>query len=201
MLAFGAPRWRQAGQFTTVIQKSPLFLSPAAGLDEPLDMLHACHARVRRTLGLLARLGEHLAAQGLTAQAEQAIADVLRYFDVAAPLHHEDEELHVFPLLRKTGHAALADALQAEHVQMAGIWQQVRADLQAWQAPDQEAATATALPLMRARWAHFIAFYSRHLQAEEAAAFPEAQRHLAPKARLLMGQDMARRRGARYPEP
>lgn len=60
-------------------------------------MLEACHERVQRTLGLLGRLREHVRKQGVDNDARQAARDVLRYFDIAAPLHHQDEELHVFP--------------------------------------------------------------------------------------------------------
>ena len=37
---------------------------------------------------------------------------MLRYFDLATPLHHEDEERHVFPVLADGNDATLAAALQ-----------------------------------------------------------------------------------------
>ena len=79
----------------------PGMRSPGAGFDQPFEMLDACHDRVRRSLDLLRRLRDYLRGHGhgCDDSARQAARDVLRYFDIAAPLHHEDEELHVFPPL------------------------------------------------------------------------------------------------------
>ena len=73
---------------------SPLILhaAPGAGFDQPFEMLLACHERVERMLGLLERLAQHLAEHGCTPDAAQAARDVMRYFDIAGPAHHEDEE-------------------------------------------------------------------------------------------------------------
>jgi Hemerythrin HHE cation binding domain len=62
-------------------------------------MLATCHERVRRMLTLQAKLQQQLLDQGCDEPARQAARDVMRYFDIAAPLHHQDEELHVFPPL------------------------------------------------------------------------------------------------------
>lgn len=71
--------------------------APGAGYEAPFEMLDACHERVERMLRLLHRLRAHLQASGWDAQAAEAAHDVLRYFNEAAPRHHEDEERHVFP--------------------------------------------------------------------------------------------------------
>jgi hemerythrin-like domain-containing protein len=75
----------------------PGYHPPGAGYEAPFEMLEACHERVERMLRLLQRLREHLNVTGRDAQAAEAARDVLRYFDQAAPRHHEDEERHVFP--------------------------------------------------------------------------------------------------------
>lgn len=71
--------------------------APGAGYEAPFEMLDACHERVERMLRLLHKLRAHLQASGWDAQAAEAARDVLRYFNEAAPRHHEDEERHVFP--------------------------------------------------------------------------------------------------------
>ena len=71
--------------------------APGAGYEAPFEMLDACHERVERMLRLLHKLRAHLQASGWDAQATEAARDVLRYFNEAAPRHHEDEERHVFP--------------------------------------------------------------------------------------------------------
>ena len=70
-------------------------------------MLATCHERVERLLALQARLQQHLLDKGCDEPARQASRDVMRYFDMAAPLHHENQELHVFPALLRGPDAAL----------------------------------------------------------------------------------------------
>lgn len=70
-------------------------------------MMGACHERVQRVLDLLGRLRDHVARHEVDHEARQAARDGMRYFDVAAPQHHRDEERHVFPLLEAHGDAAM----------------------------------------------------------------------------------------------
>ena len=84
--------------------------APGAGYEAPFEMLDACHERVERMLRLLHKLRAHLQASGWDAQAAEAARDVLRYFNEAAPRHHEDEERHVFPTV-----LAAPDALALPH--------------------------------------------------------------------------------------
>ncbi|MFZ3126701.1 MAG: hemerythrin domain-containing protein, partial [Rhodoferax sp.] len=107
--------------------------TPAVGLESPFEMLEACHERVQRTLSLMARLQRHLLDKGQDYNARQAARDVMRYFDLAAPLHHQDEDLHVFPPLlagRDAGLRSLVQGLMADHRNMEAAWQLARAVLQ-----------------------------------------------------------------------
>jgi hemerythrin-like domain-containing protein len=175
-----------------------LHATPSAGFDEPFEMLVACHQRVERMLDLLERLAQHLLQSGNDAGARQAAVDVMRYFDLAGPAHHEDEERYLFPALRTQGDATLQTLvarLQQDHVDMARQWGDVRADLQAVRAAglvDQGAG---------ARWAAFAALYRGHIQAEERDAYPAARALLDGPACAVMAQEMARRRGAAWPAP
>lgn len=169
---------------------APLVLhaAPAAGFDEPFEMLDACHRRVERMLRLLARLADHLPQHGADEPARQAAADVMRYFDLAAPLHHEDEERHLLPRLRAAGHAALADRIADDHVRMAAAWQALRAPLAEIAAGRRPAAFDPA---------PFAALYTAHLQAEDGEAYPAAMALVGAEDRAAMGDEMARRRGVR----
>ena len=171
--------------------------APGAGFDEPFEMLDACHDRVRRSLGLLQRLCDHVRGQGGDADARQAARDVLRYFDIAAPLHHEDEELHVFPPLLAQEHDAplvtLVRQLQRDHVRMAERWATARGPLQAMadgQLPAFSAEHEAALD-------GFAECYADHLRHEDDSIYPAARALLDPGAQSAMGQEMARRRGVR----
>lgn len=164
-----------------------LYAGPAAGFDEPFEMLAACHERARRSLDLLQRLHAHVQRHGVDTQASEAAADVLRYFDRAAPAHHEDEERHVLPRLRACGHAELADKLQAAHVEMVRLWQLLRAPLGLW-ADGREAILAVDLLLS------YTNLYADHMQEEEGVAFAAAQTGLDAQGLSSMGMEMAGRR-------
>ncbi len=158
-------------------------------------MLEACHERVQRTLGLLGRLREHVRHQGVDHDARQAARDVLRYFDIAAPLHHQDEELHVFPLLLAEATPevrALVTRLQQDHVAMTADWAAARAGLQALL--DENATGFT--PQDEAALDRFAMRYDAHIAAEEGVAYPAAAALLPPAALAAMGREMAARRGA-----
>ena len=178
---------------------SPLVLHapPAVGFEAPFEMLGACHERVERTLRLLERLARHLHARGDVGPAQSAARDILRYFDLAAPLHHEDEEKHVFPPLIAGPDpevAALALALQQEHQQLAQAWQALRLDLQ------QVLQATQPWPAYEARtrsWQAFADQYRAHLQREDQLVYPVAQALLDAPTCALMGQEMAARRGQR----
>jgi hemerythrin-like domain-containing protein len=168
-----------------------LLPTPGAGFDQPFEMLSACHERVQRTLDLLRRLQSHLAAAGADAQARQAARDVMRYFDIAAPAHHEDEERHVFPALLAADparHGPLVARLQDDHRRMAAQWPAVRAGLAAV-AEGRWSGTEDAV------WAGFAALHAGHIPAEEGIAFPSARLLFDADAQQAMGTEMARRRG------
>jgi hemerythrin-like domain-containing protein len=163
--------------------------APSAGFDEPFEMLLACHERVERLLGLLERLAMHLAKAGADEQARQAATDVLRYFDLAGPAHHEDEERHVFPALRALGEPmldTLVDRLQRDHVAMAESWAVLRLSLQA--------VAGGALPEPEPDWPAFATLYRDHIAVEEAAAYPAARLALDDATQRAMGHEMAQRR-------
>lgn len=178
----------------------PLHAGPAVGFEAPFEMLEACHQRVERMLVLLERLDAHLATlagdPAADARAGQAAQDVMRYFDLAGPAHHEDEERHVLPRLRAAADPALqalATRLAQEHIRMVSDWAAVRADLAALHVPGAPAVDAAR----SARWAAFAALYRAHIVAEEASAYPAARPGLDAATLAAMGEEMARRRGAR----
>lgn len=174
----------------------PGFDAPAVGFEQPYEMLEACHERVQRSLDLLGRLLDYIEQQGHDAQSRSAAADVLRYFDNAAPLHHADEETHVFPLLLAVGNAdlrALVQRLQADHRRMETLWGEVRQPLLRWREPGctekPNRATHDAVTAFRT-------LYGDHIINEEGIAFPAARAHMDDATLADMGRQMqARRQG------
>lgn len=183
---------------TRIAAPVPGFRAPAAGFDAPLDMLHACHERIHRSLDLLGRICERVRQERVDAAVHEAAADVLRYFDKAAPHHHEDEEQHVFPrVLAGTANAevrAVVVKLQQDHQQMEALWARLRTPLAALSNGHAEGFHEAACALAQ----EFRALYESHARTEETLVFPAAEALIDDDTREAMGREMARRRGARW---
>ncbi len=177
--------------------------SPAVGPEAPFEMLEACHERVQRSLQLLQKLQTHLANHGHDASAVQAAQDVLRYFNLAAPLHHQDEELHVFPPLLALQDEELTASVQqllADHRAMEAAWVPAAAVLQhiaAWEPGAAAVVTAAWKPLDAVQTAslqHFAALYAHHIALEEGLVYPRARAQMTSVALQRMSADMVQRR-------
>lgn len=178
------------------IRLASLTSRPAAGYEQPFEMLEACHERVHRMLVLLERLQAHVASHGADDQARQAARDVMRYFDQAAPQHHLDEELHVFPALLATGDPGLARTvrrLMDDHASMESLWSRARDALAALAEGGLSGFDTVQKDVLHA----FASLYAGHIAAEEQVAYPAARLALAPADLDAMARDMMRRRGVR----
>jgi len=172
----------------------PGFAAPAAGFEQPFEMLAACHERMRRSLALLARLIDHVAANGHDAKSRSAASNLLRYFDLAAALHDQDEQRHVFPLLAAAddpGLAAAVERLHHDHVRMEGLWAGLRATLDAWSRPDAVGRVDASL---REQAAAFDCLYAAHLRTEEEVVFPAARSRIDAARLASMSAEMLHRR-------
>lgn len=157
-------------------------------------MLSACHDRVQRSLDLLGRLVEHVDLHGHDASSRSAAADVLRYFTLAAPLHHQDEELHLFPLLLAHGSAEMVtqvERLQHDHAQMESLWRGIEPALRAWSSGVTTPLTSPQRDAIQV----FRALYPPHIALEESSVFPQAFALLGPQASSDAGREMQSRRG------
>lgn len=173
----------------------PGFHSPGASTEAPLEMLSACHGRVASQCDTLQRLDQHLAQHGSDTAAREAATAVMRYFDLAAPHHHADEEQDLFPHLREAmaGSDAvcirqLTDRLCAEHRVLEGQWQALRAVLQG-------IAQGQAVRPAPGQVDAFVAAYQAHIECEENELLPMATRLLADAQLAQIGQAMRQRRG------
>ena len=171
-----------------------LLSSPAAGFDEPIEILDGCHQRIRRQCALVVRIAAHVAAQGADAEAARAAAGVIRYFEDAAANHHRDEEEDLFPLLFYAAPSANLNAVRAllhrlrgEHRRLELLWADVRERLEAI-AQGRDAGLSEAL----AR--EFAGAYDAHIAFEETELLPLARTVLDENHRARLGARMARRR-------
>lgn len=149
-------------------------------------------------LSLLARARTYGVEHGCDAAFEDAIQDVIRYFDKAAPQHHLDEEVHVFPSvlsMNDQGLTEIVHRLQREHKKMEILWQQVRCVL------ISVITEGRVSPVFNAHenrlMDDFDAIYNRHISDEESKIYPMSSRSLTSQELLKMSKEMMFRRGVR----
>lgn len=164
------------------------------GFDRPLALLAECHRRVERQCETLQRLRRHLDTQGCDRAASEAATAVMRYFDLAAPKHHADEELDLIPALQDETRGDEAQALGrlvadllADHQVLEQQWQVLRASLRLLAAG--HAATLDAVCVDA-----FVARYTAHIAREESELLPLAQARLSARRLESLGQAMRQRR-------
>ena len=174
------------------------FRVPDAGFDQPLALWLACHDRVRRMASLLERLREHIAEMGAAEAARVTAASIRRYFTEAAPRHHQDEEIDLFPLLRRKlplhgpGRVAEVNAalarLEADHRSLGQVWQRLLPALQAIERGE-------AAELGAADVSSFADGYRGHCEVEDTVVADALRLCMGDADLDALGQAMAERRG------
>ncbi|HKR41499.1 MAG TPA: hemerythrin domain-containing protein [Paraburkholderia sp.] len=81
------------------MKSDSILINSAPSFDETIEMLKACHERIAAQCATFGKLVAHLPLHGPDMQAQQAARNVMRYFDVAGPHHHADEQQDLFPML------------------------------------------------------------------------------------------------------
>jgi hemerythrin-like domain-containing protein len=181
------------------------FRLPAEGFAQPLMLWLACHQRGQRVALLLQRLLAHLREHGPSEATRVTAAEVGRYLEQAAPRHHDDEEIDLFPRLRRrldvlqpglthfqvSSTVRALDRLQRDHGELDALTAEVQSILRHADrvAPD-DAQQATV--------ARFIDGYLIHHGTEDELIAPVAQLALQPQDLADIGEAMAARRGTRW---
>ena len=167
----------------------------APDFNQPIAVLKHCHDRIRKQLATLAKLPAHLAAHGADLEAQKAAQAVLKYFNNAAHLHHDDEEQNLMPMLQATARDAdlalleqLVPGILADHAAMDQDWTLLQAELEAI-----AAGTGTALSVENV--GRFCDAYTAHMAKEEANIAPMAKRLFSPEQMAQLGSAMQVRRG------
>ncbi|CUU52033.1 hemerythrin domain-containing protein [Actinobacillus pleuropneumoniae] len=155
---------------------------------EPIDMLYACHSKVKRFCKQLQILPEYLAKNGVNQAVKNDVQQIINYFNLSAPLHHEDEECDFFPALIQVQPQAQADIdeLESQHESLHQNWALLSAQLEALVTGERNDVD----PLLIAR---FIAGYDVHIAIEEPL-FELGRTYLAQSELERMGKIMAERR-------
>lgn len=155
--------------------------------DDPLEMLYACHGKVKRFTHEVQILGAYLSEQGCNQLVQQSAMGIIRYFTVAAPLHHLDEEEDFFPMLLRYAPETEQRIIQLnqQHDELEQCWQQLYPFLKS--VSEGEAKWNTDLAEA------FALAYAQHIEIEEPLF--EYGRDCIPVEQLKMiGKNMAQRR-------
>ncbi len=170
----------------------------APTFDHPLEMLHACHGKIKKQLDTLQKIAAHLPKHGCDQQVQQAAQGILRYFDTAGQFHHQDEEENLFPTLlalnvpEKDEVKTLVDRLLAQHVVMFSAWSDMRAVL-------VKLAEGVNAPIPEGMIERLTGSYTPHIHLEETELLPLSARLLSPQQLMEVGKKMAERRGTKSP--
>jgi len=178
---------------------SSILPDTAPDFDQPIAVLKHCHGRIRKQLATLEKLLDHLPQHGADEQARQAAGAVLRYFEKAAHLHHEDEEQDLIPMLYATAQGEDAATLQAlaptilqDHKDMDALWQDLHEQLTA-------IADGSSTALSDSAVRRFVTRYTAHMEREEGTMAPMAMRLFSAEQMARLGQAMQLRRGIAAP--
>lgn len=167
----------------------------APDFSQPIAVLKHCHDRIRKQLQTLQNLLTHLPQHGADVDAQKAAQAVLKYFNNAAHLHHQDEEHNLLPMLQATARdadasllAELAPGILAGHEQMDRDWSIIKSQL-------EQIANGSATALSVADVTRFCDTYAAHMLVEEGNIAPMAKRLFSPEQMAQLGSAMQERRG------
>lgn len=166
-----------------------LFDNETPDFTNPLGLLRACHDRILAQCETLEKLVTHLRSNDVDAEAKTAAQRVHRYFSEAAPLHHQDEEVDLFPVLQRQSlkMADLVYSLKQEHPELDAAWEQL-------------APTLVRLDQLQdiddfsGQVADFCERYRKHVKRENDELLEIAQHILSSKQQAALGEAMEERR-------
>jgi pyridoxamine 5'-phosphate oxidase len=174
---------------------SSSLIDTAPDFGQPIAVLKHCHDRIRKQLQTMQNLLAHLPKHGADADAQKAAQAVLKYFNNAAHLHHQDEEQNLVPMLLATARdadaallAELVPSILAGHEQMDRDWNIIKFQLD--QIANGQSAALSARDVQG-----FCDTYAAHMAVEEANIAPMAKRLFSPEQMAQLGSAMQVRRG------
>lgn len=161
--------------------------------EDAVDLLTACHQRIRHFTSVASKLAH---AQSATADEIQKAADTVhRYFSVSLPLHEADEDESLSPVLRVAADERVCHALQAMGDQHQAIEEllerllpllvMIKGNPGALHEVGSEMCSVTQ---------SLSEIVTAHLQMEEEVIFPAIRSVLAPSAQADLLREMRERR-------
>ena len=171
------------------IRTRPTVENPA----DPIDLLRTCHDRIRRFVRTAIRL--LLVCDESDDQIREAAAALRRYFEIALPLHVDDEELSLLPRLWASAKPRELSALNDSVSQHRGLdatlarlmpsWSMAAHDPRRWREIAADAAEDTL---------ELEALFRSHLELEEKLIFPLARSVLSKRELDALAAEIRARR-------
>jgi len=155
---------------------------------EPIEMLYACHGRVKNFCRQLRILPDYLVKNGVNQAVKNDVQQILNYFNLAAPLHHDDEEKDFFPALVQIAPQAQVniDELERQHIKLHENWTALSKQLNALLHNECNEIDVQVIE-------QFITGYDAHIALEEPL-FEMGKQYLSTEQLQAMGEIMAARR-------
>lgn len=167
--------------------------APSAEQDA-VDMLLACHQRIRSLTTIALRLAD--AEEATPAEVINAAESVHRYYTVALPLHEADENDSLYPRLRRAlaGEDFRAAELMVEQhgpidatvAALVPLWAELRS------CPER---LPVLRPELRRNASRLQELWNEHLALEEEIVFPLIRSKLGADDLQAMHREMKQRRG------
>lgn len=164
-------------------------------IDDPVEILDACHTRIRAAASLMRKLIRCCGQAGEADRARRTAAQLTAFFEGPARWHQQDEEQDLYPMLLAAAPRmmrpeveALLCELFAGHRQICAQWRRLRPQVAA-------IAEGGQVLLDEALMQQLIEVYAAHLQREEAVCFPLMAQLLDPRQLAALGLNMGVRRG------
>jgi len=172
----------------------------AHNFSDPTGLLSDCHRRIEMFLGTLEGVAS-LINRPLTEETRVALESALRYFREAAPKHTADEEMSLFPRLRKMHIPDVAAAierlapLEHDHLLAGSLHAEVEELGQRYISAGS--LESTSVEAFRKAIAGLVSIYQPHISIEDGLVFPLAARLLSSAEKAAIAGEMAARRKAR----
>ncbi|MCP3852236.1 MAG: hemerythrin domain-containing protein [Gammaproteobacteria bacterium] len=167
-----------------------------APFEQPIELLLSCHEKILHFSSSLLKLSHALKENGWSDELKTSSDKIRKYFNIAGPEHHLDEENHLFPAIialdpefKKPESASILKLLHRliqEHVESDLLWETLDQML------DEQSED---FDLLEELSQEFESSMHEHAKVENEEIFPYAKENLSTEILRDIGLSIAKRRG------
>jgi len=166
--------------------------------DQPIELMMDCHRRIERFLDVLRKVADRYTAQPLDTEGREALETALNYFSSAAPRHTADEEVSLFPRMRRMDDPrveqamAKIDRLESDHRNAETAHARLDELGRTW--CDDGSLSEEGSSEFRGLLDELAAAYGEHIPIEDEDIFILAKQLLDHEQLHAVGEEMKQRR-------